>query len=61
MENRKQTQGELIRGLIPHELKLDAQGEAPSPEMAEIVAVRLLLTNLFKSQLLWSTGWELNP
>ncbi len=58
MEKRQQTQGEFIRELIAGEVRRDQEGERPSPEMVEIVAVRLLLMNLFKSQLV--TG-ELLP
>jgi hypothetical protein len=58
VEKRRQTQGEFIRDLIAAEVLHDQEGEAPSPEMVEIAAVRLLLMNLFKSQLV--TG-ELLP
>jgi hypothetical protein len=58
VEKRQQTQGEFIRELIAGEVRRDQEGERPSPEMVEIVAVRLLLMNLFKSQLV--TG-ELLP
>jgi hypothetical protein len=58
VEKRQQTQGEFIRDLIAAEVLRDQERERPSPEMVEIVAVRLLLMNLFKSQLV--TG-ELLP
>ena len=43
---RKQTQAELIRGLIHRELEQDRTGLRPSAEMVEITACRLLLVNL---------------
>ena len=51
VEKRRQTQGEFIRDLIAAEVRRDQEGETPSPEMVEIVAVRLLLMNMFKSLL----------
>jgi hypothetical protein len=45
---RKETQAELIRGLILHELARDAEGHRPSAEMTEITACRLLLTYLLR-------------
>src|ERR1700677_5036652 len=45
---RKETQAELIRGLILHELARDAEGFRPSVEMTEITACRLLLTYLLR-------------
>jgi len=45
---RKETQAELIRGLILHELARDAEGLRPSAEMTEITACRLLLTYLLR-------------
>ena len=45
---RKETQAELIRGLILHELARDAEGPRPSAEMTEITACRLLLTYLLR-------------
>jgi len=47
-EKRKQTQGELIRGLILRELLSDAGGPQASPELVEIVNLRLLLLNLLR-------------
>jgi hypothetical protein len=43
---RKQTQGELIRGLVLREIEQDRTGLRPSAEMVEITACRLLLVNL---------------
>ena len=43
---RKQTQAELIRGLVQRELEHDKTGLRPSAEMVEITACRLLLVNL---------------
>jgi hypothetical protein len=43
---RKQTQAELIRGLVLREIEQDQTGLRPSPEMVEITACRLLLVNL---------------
>jgi len=45
---RKQTQGELIRGLILAEQAREAGGVQPSAELTEIAGVRLLLINLLK-------------
>jgi hypothetical protein len=43
---RKQTQAELIRGLVLREIEQDQTGPRPSAEMVEITACRLLLVNL---------------
>ncbi len=43
---RKQTQAELIRGLVLREIERDQTGLQPSAEMVEITACRLLLVNL---------------
>jgi hypothetical protein len=43
---RKQTQAELIRGLVLREIEQDQTGVRPSAEMVEITACRLLLVNL---------------
>ena len=43
---RKQTQAELIRGLVLREIERDQTGLRPSAEMVEITACRLLLVNL---------------
>ena len=45
---RKQTQGELIRGLILAELTREAGGVQPSAELTEIVGIRMILTNLLR-------------
>ncbi len=44
---RKQTQAELIRGLVLREIEQDQTGLRPSAEMVEITACRLLVVNLF--------------
>ena len=43
---RKQTQGELIRGLVLRDIEQDKMGLRPSAEMVEITACRRLLVNL---------------
>ncbi len=43
---RKQTQAELIRGVVLREIEQDQTGLRPSAEMVEITACRLLLVNL---------------
>jgi hypothetical protein len=43
---RKQTQAELIRGLVLREIERDQTGLRPSAEMVEITACRLLLVHL---------------
>jgi hypothetical protein len=43
---RKQTQAELIRGLVLREIEQNQTGLRPSAEMVEITACRLLLVNL---------------
>ena len=43
---RKQTQAELIRGLVLREIEQDKTGLQPSAERVEITACRLLLVNL---------------
>ena len=45
-EKRRQTQAELIRGLVLREIEQDQTGLRPSAEMVEITACRLLLVNL---------------
>jgi hypothetical protein len=46
-EKRRQTQAELIRGLLLREIEQDqTTGLRPSAEMVEITACRLLLVNL---------------
>jgi hypothetical protein len=43
---RKQTQAELIRGLVLREIEHDKRGIRSSAEMVEITACRLLVVNL---------------
>ena len=43
---RKQTQAELIRGLVLREIEQDKRDLRPSAEMVEITGCRLLLVNL---------------
>src|ERR1700692_4378641 len=43
---RKQTQAELIRGLVLREIEKDQAGSRPRGEVGEITACRLLLVNL---------------
>ena len=43
---RKQTQAELIRGLVLREIEHDKRRIRPSAEMVEITACRLLVVNL---------------
>jgi hypothetical protein len=43
---RKQTQADLIRGLVLREIEQDQTGLRPSAEMVEITACRLLVVNL---------------
>jgi hypothetical protein len=47
-EQRNQTQGEFIRGLILAEIERDKAAATASPEMVEIVGLRLLLINLLR-------------
>ena len=59
---RKQTQAELIRGLVLREIEQDQTGLRPSAEMVEITACRLLLVNLLgplaKGQAMTSEGFD---
>jgi hypothetical protein len=59
---RKQTQGELIRGLILTAIQTaqarEAGGVQPSAELTEIVGVRMLLTNLLRPV---ATGARVTP
>jgi hypothetical protein len=50
--------GELIRKLILDELARDAGTVAASTELAEIMGIRLMLTNLFRPL---ATGQKLTP
>ncbi len=59
---RKQTQAELIRGLVLREIEQDQTGLRPSAEMVEITACRLLLVNLLgplaKGQAITQEGFD---
>ena len=59
---RKQTQAELIRGLVLREIEQDKTGLRPSAEMVEITACRLLLVNLLcpmaKGQAITQEGFD---
>jgi hypothetical protein len=59
---RKQTQAELIRGLVQCEIEQDRTGLRPSAEMVEITACRLLLVNLLgpmaKGQAITQEGFD---
>jgi hypothetical protein len=59
---RKQTQAELIRGLVLREIEQDPTGLRPSAEMVEITACRLLLVNLLgplaKGQAITQEGFD---
>jgi hypothetical protein len=59
---RKQTQGELIRGLVLREIEQDQTELRPSAEMVEITACRLLLVNLLgpvaKGQAITQEGFD---
>ena len=59
---RKQTQAELIRGLVRREIEQDQTGLRPSAEMVEITACRLLLVNLLgplaKGQAITQEGFD---
>jgi hypothetical protein len=57
-KRRGQQRGEFIRGLILNELTRDSGVLAPSPELSEIVGVRLMLTNLLKPL---TTGLKITP
>jgi hypothetical protein len=50
--------GELIRHLILDELTRDSGAPTASPELSEIVGVRLMLTNLLKPL---ATGLKITP
>ncbi len=57
-KKRGQQRGEFIRCLILDELTRDSGVPAPSPELSEIVGVRLMLTNLLKPL---TTGLKITP
>jgi len=55
---RGQQRGEFIRHLILNELTRDSGAPTASPELSEIVGVRLMLTNLLKPI---ATGLKITP
>ena len=55
---RGQQRGEFIRRLILDELTRDSGAPTASPELSEIVGVRLMLTNLLKPL---ATGLKITP
>jgi hypothetical protein len=55
---RGTTPGELIRQLILTELRHDDAEPTASPELSEIVGIRLMLTNVLKPL---ATGQKLTP
>ena len=55
---RGQQRGEFIRRLILDELIRDSGAPTASPELSEIVGVRLMLTNLLKPL---ATGLKITP
>ena len=55
---RGQQRGEFIRHLILDELTKDSGAPTASPELSEIVGVRLMLTNLLKPL---ATGLKITP
>ena len=59
---RKQTQAELIRGLVLREIEQEQTGLRPSAEMVEITACRVLLINLLapmaKGQAMTQEGFD---
>jgi hypothetical protein len=55
---RGQQRGEFIRHLILDELTRDSGASTASPELSEIVGVRLMLTNLLKPL---ATGLKITP
>ena len=57
-KKRGQPRGELIRQLILTELRRSNGEPTPSPELSEIVGVRLMLTNLLKPL---ATGMKITP
>ncbi len=55
---RGQQRGEFIRHLILDELTRDGGAPTASPELSEIVGIRLMLTNLLKPL---ATGLKITP
>ena len=47
-EKRERTPSELIRSLIQRELEAEEAGTFPSPELTEIISLRLFLLNMLK-------------
>lgn len=47
-ERREQTASELVRTLIQRELLTEEAGSIPSPELVEIISVRLFLVNMLR-------------
>ena len=58
VKKRGQQRGEFIRRLILDELIRDSGAPTASPELSEIVGVRLMLTNLLKPL---ATGLKITP
>jgi hypothetical protein len=57
-KKRGQPRGELIRQLILAELRRSDGEPTASPELSEIVGIRLMLTNLLKPL---ATGFKITP
>ena len=57
-KKRGQQRGEFIRRLILDELTRDSGAPTASPELSEIVGIRLMLTNLLKPL---TTGLKITP
>ena len=57
-KKRGQPRGELIRQLILAELQRDDTEPSASPELSEIIGIRLMLTNVLKPL---ATGQKLTP
>ena len=57
-KKRGQPRGELIRQLILAELRRSDNPPTASPELSEIVGIRLMLTNLLKPL---TTGLKITP
>jgi hypothetical protein len=57
-KNRGLQRGEFIRRLILDELLRDSGAPTASPELSEIVGIRLMLTNLLKPL---ATGLKITP
>jgi hypothetical protein len=55
---RGQTRGDLLRRLILRELRQDAGQSTVSPELTEIIGLRLMLANLLKPI---ATGQKITP